>query len=159
GRELLAKRLTRRGFALSIASLSLALAQEAALAGVPSALTQSTIDAASFSSANAASKAGVISERVAVLTKGVLNSMWLTQLRNVAAVLALIAVGGFGAGELIYQMQAAEPPKKVVEKPAPAKPSAPKSKDKEPLAVLKYGDGKPDGKKSLGGSGELIEFT
>src|ERR1700689_1505065 len=29
---------------------------------------------------------------------------------------------------------------------------------KSDAAVLKYGDGKPDGKKSLGGTGEMIRF-
>jgi hypothetical protein len=39
-----------------------------------------------------------------------------------------------------------------------AKPDAEK-KPAKPLLVLKYGDGKPDGKKSIAGAGEMIRFT
>jgi RNA polymerase sigma-70 factor (ECF subfamily) len=42
---------------------------------------------------------------------------------------------------------------------APIRPAAAQGDGAKTPTVLKYGDGKADGKKSLGGSGEMIRFT
>jgi hypothetical protein len=47
----------------------------------------------------------------------------------------------------------------LAQEDTPSKPAAAsKSDDGKPVLVLKYGDGKADGKKSLGGNGEMIHF-
>src|SRR5262245_54780486 len=77
-REMLLKRLLRRGVVLPAVGLSAAIAS----AGVPVALTASTVKAASlFAAGQAAASAAV-----AALVKGGLDSMWLTQMQAVAAV-------------------------------------------------------------------------
>jgi hypothetical protein len=47
---------------------------------------------------------------------------------------------------------AARPSVAAESKPAADKPA-------KPVLLLKYGDGKPDGKKSIAGAGEMIQFT
>jgi hypothetical protein len=67
--------------------------------------------------------------------------MW----RTTSLLAAVLTLGSVAA--------AAEP----VDGPMPA--PAPTTKPSAATQVLKYGDGKADGKKSLGGSGEMIKFT
>jgi RNA polymerase sigma factor (sigma-70 family) len=124
GRALLAKRLTRHGFAVTGCALAMVLSQKALLAGVPPSLVASTIKAASvFSEGNAA--AGLISAKVAALTEGVMKTMLLTKLKIVTAALLATAVTGSGAGWLIYQSQAAGLPKTRQETEARAQQSEP----------------------------------
>lgn len=107
-RAILAKRLTRRGIALSGVLLGAVLSQQSAWASVPVTVASSTIKAASVFAAG--QTAGMISVEVAALTKGVLKTMFLTKLKATTAGLLLIALlcGTVGA---IYQTQAAEQPK------------------------------------------------
>src|SRR5262245_21032372 len=79
GRSLLARRMARHGTALTAAALSAALAHEAASAGVSAPLVAVTVR----------------------LTKGVLNAMLLTKLKNVTVVLLAGAVVGLAAGALV----------------------------------------------------------
>jgi RNA polymerase sigma factor (sigma-70 family) len=100
-RAMLAKRLARRGLALSGGLLAVVLAQNAASAGVPAAVASSTITAASLVAAGQAAAAGVISARVAALTEGVLKAMLPNKLRSVLVMLALVAVLAGGSSYLL----------------------------------------------------------
>jgi RNA polymerase sigma factor (sigma-70 family) len=93
-RQLLAKRLTARGVALSCGALVLLLAKETASAQVPPALANATARVAVVATGKAA-LAGVISAPVAALTEGVLKAMFLNKLKNVALVVLAL---GLGAG-------------------------------------------------------------
>ena len=94
-RSLLAKRLTRRGVALSGGALAAALSRNVASAAMPAAVVDSTIRAASLFAAGQAA----ISTEVAALAEGVLKTMLLTKLKSVTAVLlvaALVGLIGYG---------------------------------------------------------------
>jgi RNA polymerase sigma factor (sigma-70 family) len=107
GRGLLAKRLARRGFAGAL--VAAALAEGGAPACVPSALVVSTVTAASFSAARAATAQGVPSGAVAALTEGVLKSMLLTKLKSAITVLLVIGLTTLSAGALLSRGRATEP--------------------------------------------------
>ena len=101
-RELLAKRLTRRGLAVSGGSLAATLSQCVASADVPRTVVTSAINVATLLAAGKA--AGVISGPVATLTQGVLKTMLLKKIMTTAvAVLALgaavIAAGNLAGGQ------------------------------------------------------------
>jgi RNA polymerase sigma factor (sigma-70 family) len=109
GRRLLAGRVARHGLTLSAGVLA-ALAAGPASAGVPAALFDSTVQAAAAVAAGQAAAAGVVPAHVALLTEGVVKSMFLTKMKIVTA-LALVALAlGTGAGEFAYRSQAAQDP-------------------------------------------------
>ena len=96
-RAMLAKRLTQRGVALSVAALAAVFSQKIASAGVPASVLTSTIKAASLCAAGQAA----VSLKVAALTEGVLKAMLVTKLKaGVAVVLVLgfLAIGAIGVG-------------------------------------------------------------
>ena len=72
---------------------------------------------------------GSISAKVAALTEGVVNAMFVTKIKSVLAVVLVVGPALAGATGLIYQTQAEEPPKddpkKVVQAPQPAEKDAP----------------------------------
>ncbi len=103
-RAMLAKRLARRGLAVAGEVAAVATAQGAASGGVSPAVVSSTIQVVRLSAAGP-SAAGLISIRVAALTKGVMQTMWVMKLKSTAAVLLLI--GALGAGGLVCHTQAA----------------------------------------------------
>ena len=116
-RALLAKRLTRCGVAVSGAALAALLAQQAASANVPGPALGTTIKAATLVAAGQGAAAGGISPRVATITEGVLNAMFVKQIAIVIGVLSLVLVVGLGlgVGGLIYYVR--------------AEPAAPKAPD------------------------------
>jgi hypothetical protein len=125
-RELLAKRLTRRGDVSSGGSVAAVMSTGSASASAPPALVASTIEAASLPAAGRA--AGVVSARVAALAEGTAKAMSVTRIKSVLAGLLVIALSG-GAG-LVYQSQAAARPedsKEVVPAPKSAEKEAPGS--------------------------------
>jgi RNA polymerase sigma factor (sigma-70 family) len=87
-KALLAKRLSRRGLALSAGAA--ALAQNGASASVPSALVASTVKAATLYVARQVS-AGVVSAKITALMKGVLISMFLTKVKNLTVIVLLVS--------------------------------------------------------------------
>ncbi len=91
-REMLAKRLTRRGLALSGGALLAGLFSNAASAAVPAPLVTSTVQAATAIAAGQAA-AGVVSVPVAALAEGVVRAMMFKKLKIATAVLATILVG------------------------------------------------------------------
>src|SRR5262249_53407342 len=86
-RALLARRLQRRGLALSGATLAAALAPSAESAGVPPALTAATVKSASLVAMSGKIAAGIIPANVLSLTKGVQKAMLLTKVKTVTFVL------------------------------------------------------------------------
>jgi RNA polymerase sigma factor (sigma-70 family) len=120
-RALLAKRLTQRGVVISASVAAVLLAGSAS---APPALVASTIKAASRLAAGPAK--GVVSAKVAALTEGVIKTMFATKIKSVLAVVLVVATLASAVG-MIYQTQAAEPPKdaqkKAEEKPVPADPT------------------------------------
>jgi RNA polymerase sigma factor (sigma-70 family) len=113
-RTMLAKRLVRRGLALSGGPLAVVLAQNVAPAGVPASVASATITAASLVAAGQAPAAGVISARVAALTEGVLKAMLPNKLRGVLVALVLVAAVLVGGGGHLLPTQAAEKPTELV---------------------------------------------
>jgi RNA polymerase sigma factor (sigma-70 family) len=114
-RQLLAGRLARQGITLPAAALAVALAQNAAPAGVPAPLADETVRAAGLFAAGSAA-AGVASPPVAALTEGVLNAMLTTKLKVTAVSLAL-AAALFAAGAGLPAAPPAAP------RPADARPT------------------------------------
>jgi hypothetical protein len=151
GRERLRSRLSRRGLTVP-APLGAGAAFSLAWSAVPVSLSSSTEGIARSLLAGKAAFVAVPAP-VASLAKGVLKTMLLEKVRWSAVVLLAI---GFSATGAIVQAQRESKPQQRVADP-PSKRPAPESPVE--AAKLGYGDGKADGKKSLGGSGEMIEFT
>src|SRR5262249_3851090 len=105
-RELLASRLTRRGYALPVTGLAAALASTAK-AVVPAALVGSTVRAALVLSAGQRAAAGLISAGAAHLLKKELQVMFWTKLMKVTTVLLVIGVSGGGVTALLRPVTAA----------------------------------------------------
>jgi RNA polymerase sigma factor (sigma-70 family) len=94
-RQILARRLARRGVTLPAAALTVALSEQVAGAAVPAALMDSAVRGAVLVSAGLEAAAAT---PAAVLMKGVLKAMFLTKLKlvvTVAAVAGTLGVGGF----------------------------------------------------------------
>jgi uncharacterized protein (TIGR03067 family) len=123
-RALLAKRLARRGVVFS-GSVAAVLSARSASASAPPALVASTIKAASLLAAGQA--AGVLSTKVAALTEGLVQAMFVTRINSVLVVVLVVGLAFAGAAGLLYQTQAADQPqdapKKAEEKPVPAQPN------------------------------------
>ncbi len=96
-RRLLAKRLSRRGVALSAGALATLLTHNGACAAVPATLTATTVKAAALVAAGQAATT-LISAEVAVLTEGVLRTMLMSKVKSATIVLFVTLVLGSGAG-------------------------------------------------------------
>lgn len=132
-RELLRRRLARRGMTLTVAALGPALTGHAVSAAVPTTLTETTIQAAlQFAAGQALAGPAV------ALAEGGLKAMTMTKLKIAAALLlGVVAVGGAGA---ITHRIVTTKPAEMVAAPAPvdADPAKPQAKpDAEVLAALK----------------------
>src|SRR5262249_39014456 len=88
-RQMLQKRLTRRGVSLGAALTALAVGAELK-AMVPTALFQATARAAL---AYGAGQAGALSASVAALVKGASKTMWWTKTKIATVLLVMIGVG------------------------------------------------------------------
>ena len=97
--------------------------------------------------------------------------MWLHKLRMIASgmIAGVILAAGAAATGAAWVLQESRPGPLAVNEPHPA-PAAEErggtevattnpAPAEQAAAVLKYGDGKADGKQSLGGSGEMITFS
>jgi RNA polymerase sigma factor (sigma-70 family) len=109
GRVLLARRLAGHGLTLSGGALAAALAHGTASAGMPAPLAITTVEAAGAVATGQAA-AGVVSAKVAALTKGVVKGMLLTRLRTVIVLLLALGLVGAGINLLRDPTQAADPP-------------------------------------------------
>jgi RNA polymerase sigma factor (sigma-70 family) len=102
GRELLRRRLTRRGVSLSAGLLATSLTGAAATASLRAALVQATVHAAVLFAADAEAVAGVLSPNVVALTEGALHMLGTSRLRVLWAALVVLAVVGPGAALLAW---------------------------------------------------------
>jgi RNA polymerase sigma factor (sigma-70 family) len=107
-RELLKKRLTRRGVVISSAFLAAGLAPGAGSAAVPAALAESTVRAAMLVAAGPLASASV-SASVAVLTKGVAHAMFLTRLTTICGMIMGASLLGTTAALVARQSLATAP--------------------------------------------------
>jgi RNA polymerase sigma factor (sigma-70 family) len=100
-RDLLRKRLVRRGIALSGAALAAVLCAHAARAGAPKSFVNATVRAALAFAADRAAAVALVSARTVALAEGVLRAMWMTKVKVALALLfAAAVVVGLGAGAL-----------------------------------------------------------
>jgi RNA polymerase sigma factor (sigma-70 family) len=172
GRERLRGRLVRRGVAPAIALPTPFASMVGVDGGLPAALRAETVRAAIEFSAVRIGSAGTATTAISSLTYGVLKAMLLHDLRVASVAVLAVAVSAAGVG--VWARQETGPGLNAVpaqtaraEEPiagpdyedladagqAEAEPAG------DNVAALTYGDGTPDGKRSLGGSGELIQFT
>jgi hypothetical protein len=131
---MLARRLTRRGIALSGGTLAAMLTHNAVPASMPPSPVCSAIQAATALAAGLAAASGLVSVKVAALTQGVLNSMLLTKLKTAVAVLVVVLVLGAGlgrAGRLYVARAAHVPPDGSEEKDARKSGGEPPADDKK----------------------------
>jgi len=155
-RELLRKRLARRGVTLSAATLATSLSCSDAKAAVPAALIQATLRVAqSVSSRTGVSLAAcsTVSMPVATLGEGVLQVMTLTQVKTIA--LPLILVGAVATGVVALAAQGnpkqrkggtqAQPPASRVNPRDTAKKAR-----QQPLAETPKPASQPEPRKSTG---------
>lgn len=105
-RKLLARRLNRRGVALSVGAMLFPSCRVSAC--VPECLFHSTARAA-LSVAAGSTAAGVVPLKVAALTEGVLKTMFLAKAKLVAVAFSMVALG-LGSGGLVYQARAGGSP-------------------------------------------------
>jgi Sigma-70, region 4 len=172
GRERLRGRLIRRGIAPSIGLSAAVFPATGARGAVSSALLASTIDAAMEFSAIKGGCAAPATSSLSSLTNEVVRTMYLHNLKRISAALLTIVATAAGVGVWARQESTVAPngapePATRIKEPIPVKETAQPAAEDRPdaLAVaeladyLKYGDGQADGKKSIGGSGELIEFS
>jgi RNA polymerase sigma factor (sigma-70 family) len=92
-RQRLRTRLARRGLGVSCAALASLLSLNGISAALPGRLVGVTVVAARWFAAGPAVVAGVLSPRAMSLTEGVLRAMFLTKVKAVSTVLALVALG------------------------------------------------------------------
>jgi RNA polymerase sigma factor (sigma-70 family) len=104
-RALLARRIARRGFALSSAALATALA-DSATAGVPPKLVALTVKTAFLFATKSA--AGLVSTHAAALAEGVLKMMLLHKLKMLTAILVTACCLGHGGGSVYYRSVAVQ---------------------------------------------------
>ena len=172
GRERLRRRLIRRGLAPSMVLSAAVFPSTGARGAVSSALLAATIDAANKYSAVNAGGTAIAATSLSYLTQGALKSMFLHDLRLISAAILAVVVAASGVGVWARQESKVAPdraPEQAtrIEEPIPVKEIDPltaedlpnESAASETPSALKYGDGQADGKKSIGGSGELIEFS
>jgi RNA polymerase sigma factor (sigma-70 family) len=134
-RALLARRLKQRGIMFS-GSVAAALSVGSASGSAPPALVTSTIKAVTLVAAGRAAATGLIPARVAALTNGVINAMWIARVRGVVA-LALVACAlGVGVTALAFGPPA-EPRVESRDGPEPSGPL-------EAVAVSRF-EGHTDG--------------
>lgn len=132
-REMLAKRLTRRGVVVSGVLLGSVLCQQSAWASVPTTVVTSTIKAASLIAAGQAAATGAISATVATLTEGVLKAMFVTKIRSVLAVV-LVTLACLGGGVAVTPLVMGKQPDTPEKADPEAKNADPTVKKADPKA-------------------------
>ena len=109
-REMLARRLTKRGVTLPAGAVALLVSQNATTAGVPGALVTSTVKAVGSLAAGSLRASG-ISSAVTTLTDGVLKTMLLKKIMATAmVVLALSVVVIIGGSLAVGRAEGNAPP-------------------------------------------------
>jgi RNA polymerase sigma factor (sigma-70 family) len=109
GRALLAKRLTRRGLALSGGMLAVALAEQTASAGGPASVIATTIKAVTAVAAGQAASMGAISVQAAALAEGMVKTMMMSKVKLIIGMLLVLTATT--AGGLVYSIRAQDAPR------------------------------------------------
>jgi RNA polymerase sigma factor (sigma-70 family) len=145
-RELLCRRLTRRGLGLCTGGMETILGECSAPA-LPGALVTATVKAAVSFAAGQGAMAGVISAEVAGLTKGALQAMLVAKLKAAVALvlaLTLVASGAWGLSlwtlAVKRQPVAGDAPNLVI-----GDGEQPKAEGTTPPRIDRYGDPLPQG--------------
>ncbi len=150
-RDILRKRLSRRGVTLSAGALAAVVTEKAGAAAVPTALFQTTLRAATLIAAGQTLAAGAISASAATLVKGVMQEMFASKLKMMALTVLCIGIMGTGTGAVLVWGYGDEP---KTDKP----PSAAKSADPQTVSS----DSKPEPNKSdlqkLQGTWRVVEL-
>ncbi len=100
-RQMLARRLSRRGVALTTGGLAAALARPGSAAPLPKALADATLKAAATAAAGG-TVLGAVSSGVISLTEGVVRTMLVSKLKGLAMILVAVGVLGGGAALMTY---------------------------------------------------------
>jgi RNA polymerase sigma-70 factor (ECF subfamily) len=129
-RELLRGRLVRRGLTPSAGPLGAALAADAADAAVPAAVAAATVRAAARFAVGNPTTGGAVSAQAAALAEGVLQAMFITKVKIVAAVLAAAVLAGTAAGVLISSARPGAPTPAAREDGPKTEPRAPAGPNK-----------------------------
>jgi RNA polymerase sigma factor (sigma-70 family) len=114
-RQLLAKRLARRGFTLSGGALAVSLSQGLAVAALPTGLLGSTVKAATTIAAGGATTS-VLPAKVAALTEGMVKAMLVTKFKFMTAL--ILALTALGVGAAFVTCQALVPAMAGADQPA-----------------------------------------
>jgi RNA polymerase sigma factor (sigma-70 family) len=133
-RAMLAKRLARRGLAVSGGALAVVLSNDVASAGVPASVVSSTITAAILFRAGRAAATGPIPLEVAALTEGVLKTMLLTRLTAVKALAGMLTVIALVLGLYACYGFAQQPAGPAARAQAPTPDTRKTDKDSQPKA-------------------------
>jgi RNA polymerase sigma factor (sigma-70 family) len=132
GRELLRRRLARRGLALSAVLAGFTLTAGTTRAALPAGMV-STLSRAALQALTGQAAVGVLSARAAALLEGGYPATASAKVRIATAVVLVAGVLGLGAGALAFHGLAAAPPVAAAEPPAPASgkgqaPAAPRER-------------------------------
>jgi RNA polymerase sigma factor (sigma-70 family) len=114
----LRSRLARRGLGVTAGALAASLSRPGAAAAAPPAFLRDTVKGALLF-AQGGPVAGLVSTRVAALTKGALHAMLFNRMKVVAVALVALCLAGVGPGVLAYRALAEAP------RPAAGGPQAP----------------------------------
>lgn len=128
GRELLGRRLARRGVTLGAALVARLVFDCSPSAAMPRALIARTAESAQHTAANLAAPASVLPDRVAALTDGVMKTMQYAKYKMVVAVLTCGLVLGFGMNQFSPRLASAQEKKPAADSRTPTK-----SPDIEPI--------------------------
>ena len=132
GRNLLRKRLTRRGLPLPAALLGVGLSEAAVSAALPAGLAETTVRAV------LSAVPGGTTTRAVLLAGGVLKTMLFTRIAVVAGAVLLLAALGFAGGELLPPVNPGGAPHAAVQPPAkPEAPPAPRDPAREERRKLR----------------------
>jgi hypothetical protein len=124
-KTILAKRLVSRGVGVPAGAMA-ALLSQTATASVPTSVMNSTIQAAGLFAAGNTAAAGLVSDKVAALTEGVLKTMLFTKLKFAMSLLLIIALlGAGGAGVAMLTPQAPATNQVETRADEPENPTAP----------------------------------
>lgn len=159
-RELLRRRLERRGLLLTSEALALALAGDSAAVAAP--LAAATCHAAYLFALGEPTASAGVSAAVIELTKGVLKTMWHTKVKFTVVTALVLATVGLGAGwavSLVTNGRSVKPP--VVDAaplPAEDKPAAKPDVSVRKLTFKNPGR-LPEGARDVKTYGSLDEAT
>lgn len=133
----LGRRLTRRGVSWSAALSAILLSDCVASAALPPQLVGSTVEAASLVVAGAVTTSAV-SPKVGALTEGVINAMYASKLKVLAAMLLLVGVMSIwflGTGGPVILGQEPKPSREAAK--SPAEPTQSEDAKDKPKPALK----------------------